>query len=107
MSNKLENIDLLLYTLERPKLFSIHNVEGFFLFFSGYTIGKEDSQIHEFLSLFNTFIKKKCSKTLKDIDSARIIRLYSADDSHSLELLKSWVEEFIDIKYPEYSNLQQ
>jgi len=94
--SKIENIDLIQFALKRPSIFSIQNVESFFVFFKGYSLGKSDSPVHDFFDSFDEFIHKKHpEKCLRNIDSERIIRLYSANDTHSLELLRSLIEEFI------------
>lgn len=94
--SKIEDIDLIQFALKRPSIFSIQNVESFFVFFKGYSLGKSDSPVHDFFDSFDDFIHKKHpEKCFKNIDSGRIIRLYSADDSHSLKLLSSLIEEFI------------
>ncbi len=93
---KTQNIDLVQLVAKRPAMFSIQNVESFFVFFKGYSIGKSDSIVMDFFDSFGDFIHKKFpEKCLRNISSERIIRLYSANDSHSLELLKSLIEEFI------------
>jgi hypothetical protein len=93
----LENIDLIQYVSKRPAMFSIHNVESFFIFFRGYSIGKSDSIVYDFFESFGNFIHEKFAEDgLKNIDPERIIRLYSANDSYSLELLRNLIEEFIN-----------
>ncbi|MFB9077050.1 hypothetical protein ACFFLS_03590 [Flavobacterium procerum] len=94
---KTENIDLIQLVAKRPAMFSIHNVESFFVFFKGYSIGKNDSIVTDFFTSFDNFIHKKHpEKCLKNIDTEKIIRLYSANDSHSLELLNLLIDEFIN-----------
>ena len=93
---KTENVDLIQFVLKRPSIFSISNVESFFIFFRGYSIGKSDSVVHDFFDSFSDFVHKKYpEECLRNIDSERIIRLYSANDSHSLERLRFLIEEFI------------
>ncbi|MFC4476496.1 hypothetical protein [Flavobacterium chungangensis] len=93
---KTENIELVQLVAKRPAMFSIQNVESFFVFFKGYSIGKSDSIVIDFFDSFGNFIHKKHpEKCLRNIDSERIIRLYSANDSHSLEYLRFLIEEFI------------
>ncbi|WP_409417377.1 hypothetical protein [Flavobacterium sp. PS2] len=93
----LENIDLIQFVSKRPAMFSIDNVESFFIFFKGYSIGKSDSVVHDFFDSFRDFIHEKYAEDgLKDIDPERIIRLYSANDGHSLELLRILIEEFME-----------
>lgn len=95
-NSKLENIDLIQFAAKRPAIFSIQNVESFFVFFRGYSLGKSDSPVHDFFDSFSDFIHKKHpEKCLRNIDSERIIRLYSANDSHSLERVRFLIEEFI------------
>ena len=94
---KIENIDLIQLVAKRPAIFSIQNVESFFIFFKGYSIGKNDSIVVDFFDSFSDFIHKKHpDKCLENIDSERIIRLYSANDSHSLERVRFLIEEFIN-----------
>lgn len=94
---KTENIDLIQLVAKRPAIFSIQNVESFFIFFKGYSIGKNDSVVIDFFTSFGDFIHKKHpEKCLRNIDSDRIIRLYSANDSHSLERVRFLIEEFIN-----------
>ncbi|MDA6070184.1 hypothetical protein NJT12_11200 [Flavobacterium sp. AC] len=93
---KTENIDLVQLVAKRPAMFSIQNVESFFVFFKGYSIGKSDSIVIDFFESFSNFVHKKHpEKCLKNIDSDRIIRLYSSNDSHSLERVRFLIEEFI------------
>lgn len=100
---KTEDIDLILYTLKRPTIFSIQKVEDFFLFFKGYIIGKDDAIVSDFLDNFNQFVKDNyAKKCIKQYGYERIIRLYSANDSNSLELLSLWINEFI--RQSEFSN---
>lgn len=91
-----ENIDLIQYALKRPSIFSITNVESYFVFFKGYSIGKKDSVIFDFFESFAVFVYKKHSEEcLRNIEVEKIIRLYSSNDSHSLKLLSIWVVEFV------------
>ena len=94
--SKIENIALILYSLKRPTLFSIQKVEDFYIFFNGYIAAKDDLIVADFLNNFSDFEKDKYSEhDLKNYDCHKIIRLHSANDSHSLELLNLWVSEFI------------
>lgn len=96
---KTENIDLILYVLKRPSIFSIQRVEDFFIFFKGYDIGKDNSIVSDFLDSFNLFVKNNyAEKCIKGYDSDKIIRLHSSNDFHSLELLNLWINEFIGIQ---------
>jgi len=53
-----------------------------------------------FFDSFSDFIHKKHpEKCLRNIDSERIIRFYSAADSHSLERMRFLIEEFINDYY--------
>lgn len=102
---KIENINLILYVLERPSLFSIQKVEDFYIFFKGYIIAKEDSIVRDFFDNFYFFVKSNyAEKCIKKYDCERIIRLYSSDDFHSLELLNLWIHEFIR-KQPDSDDL--
>lgn len=94
-SIKIEDIKLLHYVLKRPKMFSIYSIELFYMFFSGYLIGKEQNDLKNYLDDFSQFVKNKYSSDFfEQFTYDRIIRLYSVDDSHSLILLKELIEEF-------------
>jgi hypothetical protein len=93
---KTENIELILFTLKRPSLFSIQKVEDFFIFFNGYVIAKNDPVVSDFLDDFHQFVKNNyAERSIKGYDCKKIIRLHSANDLHSLELLSLWINEFI------------
>lgn len=92
---KIENIELILYSLKRPSLFSIQKVEDFFIFFNGYVIAREDTITSDFLDKFYDYVKNNyCENCIKSYSCEKIIRLHSANDSHSLELLSFWINEF-------------
>ncbi|WP_281233461.1 hypothetical protein [Flavobacterium gelatinilyticum] len=94
---KVENIDLIVKVLERPSIFSVQKVEDFFLFFNGYKIARNDSVVSDFLDDFQTYIQNAHeNESLKDYSSEKIIRICSANDLHSLQLLKSWINDFIN-----------
>lgn len=94
---KTENIDLIQLVAKRPAIFSIQNVESFFVFFKGYSTAKDDSIVIDFFNSFSDFIHEKHpEKCLKNIEVDKVIRLYSANDSHSLKLLSIYIEEFIE-----------
>ena len=96
---KTENIELILYSLKRPSLFAIQKVEDFFIFFNGYITAKDDSIVSDFLNNFHQFVKNNCAeKSIKNFDCQKVIRLYSANDLHSLELLSTWINEFMNQK---------
>ena len=96
--SKTENIELILYSLKRPSLFSIQKVEDFFIFFNGYIIAKDDTIVSDFLDNFYLFVKNNyAEKCIKGYDSGKIIRLHSSNDFHSLELLRLWITEFMDV----------
>ena len=94
--SKIENVDLILYSLRRPSLFSIQRVEDFYIFFKGYITAKEDLIVSDFLENFHQFVKNNFAEDcIKEYDCEKIIRLHSSNDSHSLELLNLWISEFI------------
>ncbi len=92
---KLEDLNLLHYVLKRPAMFSIHNIELFYVFFTGYLLGRDENILRDYLNNFNDFIINKFSKKhFEEFNYDRIIRLYSNDDAHSIELLKQLISEF-------------
>lgn len=98
MSDKqeMENIELILYSLKRPSFFSIQKVEDFYLFFNGYCAGKNDSVLRDFLDNFHEYVKNNYAKEcIKEYDCQKIVRLHSANDYNSLQLLNVWINEFI------------
>ena len=98
-TSKLQDLDLLHYILKRPAMFSIFNIELFYVFFQGYLFGREETVLRDYFEYFNDYVKDKFSREYFDeFNYDRIIRLHSMNDSHSLELLNELTKEFEKIK---------
>lgn len=98
-TSKLQDLDLLHYILKRPAMFSIFNIELFYVFFQGYLFGREEKVLRDYFEYFNDYVKDKFSREYFDeFNYDRIIRLHSMNDSNSLELLNELTIEFEKIK---------
>jgi hypothetical protein len=83
--------------ITKPGMFGIHNVEDYYKFILGYTLGANCTEVGEFMRGFDFFVQEK-NKELKHFGYQWyvIIRLHSGiNDSHSVSLFISYMQEYM------------
>ncbi len=103
-SNKEDKLySFILSILSKPALFNIERIEDIFLVLIGYNQGLIDSQNiligkdKEFWEGFNSFVNTKMAPHEKIKSNwPRLIRFYSSNNQHSIELFEKLFKEFMN-----------
>lgn len=97
--NKTSTQDFLLFLtslMNRPGMYLVNNVEELSLVILGYLAGRKDTDCINLMSKFRDFVNKESKIDKKnDRDWPRIVRFYSASDSHSLVLFRTLFDKFV------------
>jgi len=100
--------DLIVAIIKRPAMYQVSNVEDIYLIVFGYSwaIPSIEPDIFDtFLQGFKNFVNEYFAEDFsskKDYDWSRLIRFYSAGDSHSIELFGKLFEQFTATFKDEY-----
>ncbi len=91
-------IDLMSHVTERPAMYQVNRVEDIYLMTLGYKLaltGDEVEVFSDFLVSFGVFVNERFDSK-EDVDWVRLIRFYSASDSHSINLFNKIFLDFLE-----------
>jgi hypothetical protein len=88
--------------LEKPGLFGINKIEDIYYFILGYDMCITSNDLEEndysyFKDNFRDFVNKDFDSD-QNHDWAKLIRLYSGSDTHSIQLFTSLFNKFIELQ---------
>lgn len=95
---KLHDLELLLYMTVRSSFFSIQNSDEYFIYLTGYRIGKKSKEIDDF---YKFLIKDNLEFNFEKRNLPLVISFLSVYKCNSLELLRSLLIRFLEKKETE------
>ena len=99
---KLHDLELLLYMTVRSSFFSIQNTDEYFIYLTGYRIGKKSQEIDQFLKSFYEFlIKDNPEFNFEKRDLHLVVSFLSGFKCNSLMTLRGLLLRFLQEKQSE------
>lgn len=92
-----KEIIFLKHVIEKSGVYLVSDIIDFYLFFLGYSIGKSEKsdELNIFFDEFTTFLQKKF-ETREKLQWFKLIQMRSSTKYHSLELLRTVFNEFLE-----------
>ncbi|MEC3906136.1 hypothetical protein VOI54_03845 [Tamlana sp. 2201CG12-4] len=91
---KKEDLEAISIIINKPGMFAINKVEDFYFFFLGYTF--KDEHLSGIMNQeFSKYVKEKLKFKDDNAKWYRIIRYYSTNDVHSVELFLNLFSNFL------------
>ena len=99
VGRKLHDLELLLYMTVRSSFFSIQNTDEYFIYLTGYRIGKKSQKIDQFLSDFYKFLLDENPEfNFGKRDLSLVVSFLSGFKCNSLMVLRSMLIRFLQNK---------
>ncbi len=91
----------LIAVLDRPGMFSIQRVEDIYTIFLSEILFHKNEELEKWSADFSNFVKMDINENFNNFHWARLIRLYSGSDAHSLELFRELCLRFMNTRQTE------